>query len=369
MIPLSFTINQENEKNIINSSYAFTKANTPKIVHSFNTSKNISLRPATLTNFDNGKISFNDSSSQHTTLNSRTTKKNIVVNVYKKTKKQKTINSVSVNSTEALLEKKVTSSKQQIKQVALLKKSKNKKYTSKKNSINISEELRKLQTTLDDIALDELENLASPRSSIASNSVTTDDYWKTVHSIESKQGKLLYRPKNKARNCTYTLGPCGHYQLTVQALKDIGCVSLQCRKDRLNLHKSLKQSKQLLALNERRLKKFGLSNLKGHERYLIHQQGANGIKNIIAATKGNKKLSSTIKKNMANNSPYSYKQFKHMGSKNAANKFMQHWKHKWAKEQRLVLTLASNSTDNLINTRVPPSFNDNDLNFALNMQF
>lgn len=87
-------------------------------------------------------------------------------------------------------------------------------------------------------------------------------YWQTVHSIESKQGKLLYRPRNKSRNCTYTTGPCGHHQLTVRALKDIGCKSLQCRKDRLDYNKSLSLSKKLLVLNEKRLKKMELQNLK-----------------------------------------------------------------------------------------------------------
>ena len=72
---------------------------------------------------------------------------------------------------------------------------------------------------------------------------------------------------------------------------------------------------------------------------------------------------------MANNSPYSYKQFKRMGSKNAANKFLSHWKNKWAKEQRLVLASTSKTTNRLIKTRVLPSFNDRDIRFALNMTF
>jgi len=194
-------------------------------------------------------------------------------------------------------------------------------------------------------------------------------YWQTVYSIESKQGKLLYRPRNKSRNCNQTLGPCGHHQLTVQALKDIGCISLQCRKDRLDYNKSLQLSKKLLALNEKRLRKNGLSNLKDYEKYLIHQQGANGIKNIIAATKGKKNLSKKIKKNMANNSPYSYRQIKRMGSKKAAKKFMQHWQRKWMDEKRLILASAAKSKNYLMNHNGMPRFDDNDLNYTLNIRF
>lgn len=279
---------------------------------------------------------------------------------------------------------------------------------SKKKNINISNELQTLQIIIDKLPLEikkaDVKNTPfKTRTTISKNLakyqskkqvpqakivevkeqkkfientvhknnklLTQVDYWDTVHSIESKQGKLLYRPRNKARNCSHTSGPCGHHQLTVQALKDIGCNNLQCRKDRLNYKKSLQLSKKLLALNEKRLKKHGLTNLEGHQRYLIHQQGANGIKNIIAATKGQKELSKTIKKNMANNSPFSYKQFKRMGSKNAANKFLNHWEKKWAQEQRLVLASTSKTTDHLIKTRVLPSFNESDIRFALNMTF
>ena len=201
----------------------------------------------------------------------------------------------------------------------------------------------------------------------ASEQVTAD-YWQTVYSIESKQGKLLYRPRNKARNCDYTTAPCGHHQLTVQALKDIGCKSLQCRKDRLNYKKSLAMSKKLLALNEKRLKKYGITKLEGYQKYLIHQQGANGIKNILSATKGKKALSKEVKKNMANNSPYSYKQFKRMGSKAAAEKFMQHWERKWNKEQKLVASIQT-ASNNKKTTPLIPVFNDQEINLALNYRF
>ena len=195
-------------------------------------------------------------------------------------------------------------------------------------------------------------------------------YWQTVHSIESKQGKLMYRPRNKSRSCTYTSGPCGHHQLTVKALKDICCHSKQCRKDRLDYDKSLKLSKKLLALNQKRLKKNGISKLEDYQKYLIHQQGANGIKNIIAATKGEKELSKNIKKNMANNSPYSYKQLKRMGSKVAAKRFMQHWENKWTSEKYLILaSQPSRSTDDQINAVFIPTFDESELYLAFNMKF
>ncbi len=250
----------------------------------------------------------------------------------------------------------------------------NKQIASKKENIDITNELKELQIIVNNLETRPTKERKKQNNRIATGDKSSKDvnqvgYWQTVYSIESKQGKLLYRPRNKARNCNFTLGPCGHHQLTVQALRDVGCKSLQCRKDRLDYNKSLKLSKKLLALNEKRLKKDGLTNLQGYQKYLIHQQGANGIKNIIAATKGKKELSKTIKKNMANNSPYSYRQFKKMGSKIAAKKFMQHWERKWMSEKRLILASNSKITNNQRNSLVIPTFNDNDLNYALTLLF
>lgn len=202
-----------------------------------------------------------------------------------------------------------------------------------------------------------------------------NNYWDLVYSIESKQGRLLYRPRNKSKNCTWTTGPCGHHQLTVKALKDIGCNSMQCRKDRLIFSKSLAMSKKLLALNEKRLKKHGVDELDDYQRYLIHQQGATGIKNILAATTGKKTLSKNIKRNMANNSPYSYSEFKKMGSQLAAVTFMNHWKEKWEKEHFVMekVNFVENKTipkdqiaDNLIRV---PTFSESEIELALNYRF
>ncbi len=189
----------------------------------------------------------------------------------------------------------------------------------------------------------------------------TSDYWDIVYSIESNQGKLLFRKRNKSKNCAWTTAPCGHHQLTVRALKDIGCKKLQCRKDRLNFSKSLEMSKQLLALNEKRLEKHGHNNLQDYQKYLIHQQGASGLNIIIAASAGKKKLPKAIKKNMANNSPFTYKSLRTMGDKRAANKFMKHWKDKWI-SQRISLA----KKDDFVTI---PQFAESDIQLALNYQF
>ena len=220
------------------------------------------------------------------------------------------------------------------------------------------------------------------------------DFWTTLYSVESKQGKLLYRPSNKNRNCETTSAPCGHHQLSLQALKDISCVTKQCKRDREDFKKSLAMSKQLQAINDKRLKKAGYADLPEYQRYLIHQQGASGLKRIIASSKGSKLLSRNLKKNMAGNSPYSYRALRKMGSKLAAKKFLQHWEKKWQYEKFLIVGIqakpkvivAIQSTDTKSTTKLPtkniaktsiikedptikvPLFNDYELQIALNIK-
>lgn len=165
------------------------------------------------------------------------------------------------------------------------------------------------------------------------------DFWTTLYSIESKQGRLLYRPNNKSRHCKTTSSPCGHHQLSLIALKDISCATKQCMNDRENFEKSLAMSKQLQVINHKRLKKAGYINLPEYQNYLIHQQGATGFKIILAASQGKKLLSRNMKKNMAGNSPYSYKKLRSFGSKLAVKKFLQYWEEKWQNEKELVLNL------------------------------
>ena len=216
------------------------------------------------------------------------------------------------------------------------------------------------------------------------------DFWTTLHSVESKQGKLLYRPSNKNRNCDTTSAPCGHHQLSLQALKDISCLTKQCKRDRENFQKSLAMSKKLQAINDKRLKKAGYSNLPEYQKYLIHQQGASGLKRIIASSKGSKLLSRNLKKNMAGNSPYSYRTLRKMGSKLAAKKFLQHWEEKWQKEKVLIgdiqvkpeviAAVGSTKTEIVIkraaktsiikedHTVIIPLFNEHELQIALNIK-
>jgi hypothetical protein len=199
------------------------------------------------------------------------------------------------------------------------------------------------------------------------------DFWTTLHSVESKQGKLLYRPSNKSRNCDTTSSPCGHHQLSLQALKDISCSSNQCKSDRENFTKSLAMSKQLQTINDKRLKKAGYTNLPEYQKYLIHQQGATGLKIILAASQGEKLLSRNMKRNMAGNSPYSYKKLRRFGSKLAAKKFLKHWEEKWQDEKELVIaTNTPNKSVEAVIKQEPeleqPLFNEYELQIALNLK-
>lgn len=164
----------------------------------------------------------------------------------------------------------------------------------------------------------------------------TPKYWEIVHSIESKQGKKMYRPKNKDRSCKNTNAPCGHYQISAQALVDIGCTTDQCKMDRENLKHSLTMSQTLEKINLGRLANKGYSHLPDYQKYLIHQQGATGIRNILEAQAGRHNFTKRSIKNMANNSSLSYKTLKNSGSQLAANKFLNYWENKWEAEIELI---------------------------------
>jgi hypothetical protein len=164
----------------------------------------------------------------------------------------------------------------------------------------------------------------------------TPKYWEVVHSIESKQGEMLYRPRNKEKSCANTSAPCGHYQISAQALKDIGCTTLQCKMDRENLKKSLAMSQTLENINLNRLAKKGYNHFPDYQKYLIHQQGATGIKLILDAQDGRYELGKKLIKNMANNSSYSFKNLKSMGSKLAAQQFLGYWENMWDAEIEMI---------------------------------
>jgi hypothetical protein len=173
------------------------------------------------------------------------------------------------------------------------------------------------------------ENKAAENKTVSTRKTQKKPYWDTVYALESSAGKRLYRPSNKSRSCKWTNTPCGHHQLSIVALKDIGCTSLKCRSARADYKKSLAMSKKLEKINAKRLKKFGFDNLPDYQKYLVHQQGSAGIKIILKALKGKKTLSKNMLKMMANNSPYSYKHLRRQGSRGAARKFLRFWKEKW----------------------------------------
>jgi len=193
------------------------------------------------------------------------------------------------------------------------------------------------------------------------NKAEKPNFWATLYSVESKQGARLYRPRNRSKSCATTSAPCGHHQLSLQALRDIGCTSAHCKKDREDYAKSLAMSQKLQAINQKRLAKKSIKHtLPEYQRYLIHQQGVYGLKKIIAAAKGQTKLSKKFFKHMANNSSYSYKSLKKMGSKLAAKTFLQHWKDKWDNEKELIIVTRQELGD-------LPLFTDSELQVALNL--
>ncbi len=232
-----------------------------------------------------------------------------------------------------------------------------------KNSFNSKQNNTQQPIVLSDNMLTEIGDHYSKLIQVKPHATHTNEYWTIVHSIESKQGKRLFRPKNRAKNCTKTEGPCGHHQLNLQALKDIGCNSLQCRTDREDYKKSLAMSIKLHDLNHKRISKNGYQKLNEYQSYLIHQQGASGARIIFDASIGKKLISKKIRKNMANNSPFSSRQLQRMGSKLAANKFLQYWEKKWQKEINLIAQV-----DDQVGTK-PPTLNKYQLRIALNMQF
>ena len=173
------------------------------------------------------------------------------------------------------------------------------------------------------------ENATKNKTASTTRKTQETPYWDTVYALESSAGKRLYRRSNTSRSCKWTSTPCGHHQLSIIALKDIGCTSLKCRAARSDYQKSLAMSKKLEKINAERLQKSGFKHLPDYQKYLVHQQGSAGIKIILKALKGKKTLSRNMLKMMANNSPYSYKHLRRQGSRGAARKFLRFWKEKW----------------------------------------
>ena len=161
---------------------------------------------------------------------------------------------------------------------------------------------------------------------------TSEQYWATLLNIESGGGKNRYRPKNKSYNCKTTKGACGHHQLTEIALADIkmckGKLS-QCKANRDNY-----QTSQIMAnaYDKKLTVSYGCHFNGGWVRYVCWQQGPSAMK-IFKASQGKTKLSNGILRNIANNSPYSYKKLKRWGSEKSAIKFLNYLALKWDKKR------------------------------------
>ena len=208
----------------------------------------------------------------------------------------------------------------------------------------------------------EYTKIISTETKIPNENSEKLEYWSILYAIESHQGLNLYRPKNSSRNCKLTAFACGHHQLSLQALQDIGCSSIRCKTNRENYAISLLMSKKLETINLVRLKKSGINSLPDYQRYLLHQQGANGLKRIIYASKGRMKLSKSTKRNMASNSPYSIHRLNKMTNQQAAQVFLKHWKNKWSNQKEMI-TIAKLDVVNL------PAFTQMDLDVALNLRY
>ena len=156
-----------------------------------------------------------------------------------------------------------------------------------------------------------------------------DRYWKTLEEIESKSGKMLYRKGDKS--CATTKKACGYHQLTWMALKDIGCTSKDCLLNREVYSKSLQMAKKY----ETVLKRYGCS-FDDYRRYLCWQMGASGISRIIKASKGKENLPRKIIRNMANNSLYTYRELRFLGSKKASISFLREWRERFENAQRRI---------------------------------
>jgi hypothetical protein len=147
-------------------------------------------------------------------------------------------------------------------------------------------------------------------------------FWDKMHQIESLGGMLKYQGDDK--DCKTTRRYCGHFQIGYEALKDINCTSAQCKADRDDYDKSLAMAKQIL---KKKLARFEVA--ENWLKYTLYQQGANGLKEVHRAAKGQVKLSKAALKRLARNSMYTVRELKMLGSKKAAKSYLNEWKKRW----------------------------------------
>ena len=147
-------------------------------------------------------------------------------------------------------------------------------------------------------------------------------FWERIHFIESASGRIRYQGKDK--NCLTTKRFCGHFQIGYQALKDISCTTNKCLKDRDDYKQSLVMAKKIL---DKKMQRYKVES--DWLKYAMYQQGASGIKSLILASKGKKKLSKIAMKRIARNTIYSMKDLRVMGSRKAAISYLNQWRVKW----------------------------------------
>ena len=165
-------------------------------------------------------------------------------------------------------------------------------------------------------------NYSAPKAKKVAN-IKASNYWDILTEIESKSGKLLYRPQQvKSKSCLWVKNPCGWRQVGYKALVDIGEWTKQGTLDREDKEKSLAQ-----AIKYRKHISKQCSYKQDYLQYLCHNQGATGIALILKANRVKKyNLPKRIIKNMANNSPFSKRTLRKTGG---AKKFLGYWRKKW----------------------------------------
>ena len=147
-------------------------------------------------------------------------------------------------------------------------------------------------------------------------------FWDRVHFIESASGKLKYQGNDT--HCRATKRFCGNLQIGYQALKDINCTTKKCFADRDSYHTALPMAKKIL---EKKISRYSVKS--DWLKYAIFQQGANGLRNLVLASKGKKKLSRRAMKRIARNSIYTMRDLRIMGSRKAAISYLNLWRVKW----------------------------------------
>ena len=99
-------------------------------------------------------------------------------------------------------------------------------------------------------------------------------FWDTMWAYESGRGKNLYQRRD--RSCNTTNRPCGHFQLYVGALSDIGENNYQGKKCRASYSCSIRQARKYLKIIHGRLPKYYRDRMVVEDYFTLHNQGNGG---------------------------------------------------------------------------------------------